>query len=631
MITVWFLTSGKTQPVILPRGTADAIAGQNMADADERPWLAARAVPGGGGRDKAVWWRCLQAGSILVVCLGLRAVLDRVVPGLPPFITLFPAVAVTGLVAGTRAGAAVAILGLVAADYLWIQPRGTFGVQSLSDAVGLVLYIAASACILIATHSSRAAAARAQAYFDVAEVILVVVGVDRRIKAINRHGVALLGASRAADLIGRDWFDTCVPEEQREARLGFWARAVADFTLAPYEAEIVCRDGSRRLISWRQTIVRDARGRASAVLASGDDVTDVRATERALRRSEARLNAVLRQVPAAVAIIEPPDGRLTWRSDKSEDVLGHPPQLTGATVSWQHYGAMHADGSAFAPTDYPIMRALRTGETVDSEQVRYRKPDGTMIDLEVCAAPIRDQDGTLVAAIGIAFDITVRAEAERRLRVMLDERELLLREADHRIKNSLQLVVGVLSLQRRHAASQETADALAGAIGRVNAVAEAHLALQLSDDLRTVDFPDMLAAICGRLNALSDTVRVTCACAMPLMLEVDRAIPLALIISELITNALRHAYDGKQTGEVRVQAEADGDDMVLTVRDFGAGFDDATRRPGLGSRVTSNLAAKVGCVVHTQSRPGEGTCVTLRLTAGLAEGGFVGVRADLVK
>jgi PAS domain S-box-containing protein len=572
-----------------------------------------------GGRapqDDALWRRYLQAGLILAACLALRAALDARVPGLPPFITLFPAVAITGLVAGTRAGAAVCLLGGFAAEYFWINPRGALGPLAFADAVSLVLYVAASACVLTATHLSRAARRRAQAYFDVAEVMLVVVGVDRRIKAINRHGVALLGAARAADLIGQDWFEYYVPEADRAARVRSWTQAVENFTLAPYESEIVCLDGSRRLISWRQTIVRDGRGRASAVLASGDDVTDARATEAALRRSEARLHAVLRQVPAAVSIIEPPDGRLTLRSDRSEDVLGHLPILAGDAVSWRQYGGIHADGTPFAPSDYPIVRALRSGETVEGEQFKYRRPDGTLVDLEVYAAPIRDQDGTLFAAFGIAFDISVRAEADRQLRVMLDERELLLREADHRIKNSLQLVVGMLSLQRRHGASAETADALAGAIARVNAVAEAHLAMQLSNDLQTVDFPDMLAAICRRLNALSDTIRVTCGCSSPVMLEVDRAIPLALIISELITNALRHAYVGKPDGDVHVAAIQDGYDIVVTVRDFGAGFDDATRRPGLGSRVTVSLATKIGCDVQTQSRPGEGTCITLRLRAG---------------
>jgi two-component sensor histidine kinase len=328
------------------------------------------------------------------------------------------------------------------------------------------------------------------------------------------------------------------------------------------------------------------------------------------------LNAVLRQVPAAVAIIEPPDGRLTLRSDRSGDVLGHRPQLSGNTVSWQHYGAIHADGTPFAPADYPILRALLTGETVEGEQFKYRRPDGRLIDLEVYAAPIRDQDGTSFAAVGIALDVSVRAEAERKLRAMLDERELLLREADHRIKNSLQLVVGMLSLQHRHAASQETAEALADAIARVNAVGEAHLALRLSDDLKTIDFLDMLAAICRRLDVLSDTVRVTCAFGSPVMLEMDRAIPLALIVSELITNALRHAYAGKQEGDVHVTAGAEGNDLVLTVRDFGVGFDGATRRPGLGSRVTSSLAPKIGCTLQTHSRPGEGTCVTVQLRAG---------------
>ena len=588
-----------------------------MANAGERNWLAAStALRGEGVRGDTVRRRFVLAGAILVAGLALRAVLERALPGLPPFITLFPAVAVTGLVAGTLAGAVVGAISMLAADYFWINPRWALGPLTLSDAVSLALYLLACACILAVTHTSRAAGRRAQAYFDVAEVMLVVVGIDRRIKAINRHGVALLGAARAADVIGQDWFEQYVPTEERAARLRSWTQAMANFTLAPFAGEILCRDGSRRLIQWRQTIVLDARGRASAVLASGDDVTEARATEAALRRSEARLNAILRQMPAAVSIIEPPNGRMVLRSDKSEDVLGHLPILNGDAVAWRHYGGIHADGTPFAPTDYPIVRALHTGETVEGEQFHYRKPDGTLIDLEVYAAPIRDQDGTMFAAFGIALDISVRAAAQRRLRTMLDERELLLREADHRIKNSLQLVAGMLSLQRRHAASPETASALADAIARVNAVAEAHLALQASDDLQTVEFPNMLAAICRRLNALSDTVRVTCECGSPVMLEMDRAIPLALMISELITNALRHAYGAAQEGEVHVGSATDGDDIVITVRDFGAGFDGATRRPGLGSRVTNSLAAKIGCTVDMQSRLDEGTCVTLRLCAG---------------
>jgi PAS domain-containing protein len=244
-----------------------------MANADERYWLGAvfgsAAVYG-----DTVWRRWVQAGSILLAGLALRAVLDTAVPDLPPFVTLYPAVAITGLVAGTLAGTVVCVISMVAADYLWTNPRWAFGPLTMSDAVSLALYVAACAFILTITHVSRAARRRAQAYFDVAEVMLVVVGIDRRIKAINRHGAALLGAARPADLIGQDWFDHFVPAEEREVRLRSWTQAIETVSRAPYESGIVCARragmGCRRNSGARhRSCVASERGAAERYPAPG--------------------------------------------------------------------------------------------------------------------------------------------------------------------------------------------------------------------------------------------------------------------------------------------------------------------------------------------------------------------------
>jgi two-component sensor histidine kinase len=213
--------------------------------------------------------------------------------------------------------------------------------------------------------------------------------------------------------------------------------------------------------------------------------------------------------------------------------------------------------------------------------------------------------------LGVAIE---RNRRETELERSLQARELLIREADHRIKNSLQLVVSLLSLQRSKLTDAEATAALDSAIGRVCAVAEAHRALHQSQDLTTIAFDHMLRDLCRHMGELSPAIAISCNAEENLEIDAERAIPLGLIVSELLTNAARHAYPEGSTGmiEARAQRTQGGLEVSVTDRGVGVGPGAAPSRT-LGINIVQALARQIGLDVQTISHPGQGTSVTLRL------------------
>jgi two-component sensor histidine kinase len=224
-------------------------------------------------------------------------------------------------------------------------------------------------------------------------------------------------------------------------------------------------------------------------------------------------------------------------------------------------------------------------------------------------------------AIGVLRDETERREREESLRAALEARDVLMREADHRIKNSLQLVASLLSIQLSKAEDGAAKEALGSAIARVRAIANAHLALERSTDFRMIDVDTMVSELCARVGELNPAVEIRCLGASGASLDAEQAIPLGLITSELLTNALRHGFSPGEPGEVSLTIGRDDRSISLVVADCGKGFTVGARRLGLGSSVIAALSKQIKASISTESSPGHGTVVTIRLDvppAGLA-------------
>src|SRR6201997_2796717 len=211
--------------------------------------------------------------------------------------------------------------------------------------------------------------------------------------------------------------------------------------------------------------------------------------------------------------------------------------------------------------------------------------------------------------LGIAIE---RQHADADLRQALDHQAMLTREMSHRVKNSLASVVGLLRVQSRSAPSEEVRDALKDASSRITTIAQVHDHLWRSARIGYVDIADFAGELCGKLQ---ETISHKVVCSFGhLMISADKAIPLGLLINELVTNSAKHAYpDG--SGEIQVLGERRGADLHVEVFDRGIGlpkdFDIDEPRASLGSKVVKSLIAQLGGRMAVASNTPKGVTVQL--------------------
>ena len=194
--------------------------------------------------------------------------------------------------------------------------------------------------------------------------------------------------------------------------------------------------------------------------------------------------------------------------------------------------------------------------------------------------------------LGIAIE---RQHADAELRRALDHEGMLTREMSHRVKNSLASVVGLLRVQARNAQSEDVKNALKDAASRITTIAQVHDHLWRSTTIGFVDISDFAGELCSKLQETIMGNQVTCAFEH-IMISADKAIPLGLLINELVTNASKHAYPGGY-GVIQVSGERRGEDLHVVVSDEGVGlpkdFDIDQPRTSLGFKVIKSLLAQL--------------------------------------
>lgn len=212
-----------------------------------------------------------------------------------------------------------------------------------------------------------------------------------------------------------------------------------------------------------------------------------------------------------------------------------------------------------------------------------------------------------------------KEEAEREVRAARDRAEILLREVNHRVANSLALVSSLIGLQAKAVSDQVARDALAETQGRIFAIAAVHKRLYTSDDVRYVAIDDYLGSL---LSHLEDTVHAGGHSGRiiheisPLQVSPDKAVSIGVVVTELVTNAFKYAYPGS-AGDVRVELSGAPGAVTLTVCDDGVGWDGQGKiqGSGLGSRIVAAMAISLDARVRYAKESGTRAIVSFALDA----------------
>jgi two-component sensor histidine kinase len=245
------------------------------------------------------------------------------------------------------------------------------------------------------------------------------------------------------------------------------------------------------------------------------------------------------------------------------------------------------------------------------------RSDGSTFPVEISLNSLESSGRTLV--VSSVRDITARRAAEQRLQASLQEKELLLKEIHHRVKNNLQVVASMLTLQAELAADADAKGMLEACRQRVTSMALVHEKLYGAADLRRMDLRELIRDIAAMLIAGSNGIRLQLhSGGEPIVVDIETAFPASLIANELITNAIKHAFVGRSRGTISLDLELTTRGRVrLQVADDGVGGVTPETFDGggsLGSTIVRRLVRQIGGVLAVEDGPGARISITFPLT-----------------
>lgn len=238
----------------------------------------------------------------------------------------------------------------------------------------------------------------------------------------------------------------------------------------------------------------------------------------------------------------------------------------------------------------------------------FKRVDEAEIPVEIGANIVKFDESLYL--VMVVRDITERKDAEDKIRASLEEKKVLLREIHHRVKNNMQIISSLLNLQARYINDEQVVDILKESQNRVKSMAMIHEKLYQSSGLAKIGFRDYIKHLATFLSQsyVVDTERIRINTQVDdVFLDIDTAIPCGLIINELVTNSLKHAFPNKMEGDINIQLKEGSEGYVLKVIDNGIGFPenlDFRSTETLGLQLINNLVMQLDGTAELKSDNG---------------------------
>ncbi len=443
-------------------------------------------------------------------------------------------------------------------------------------------------------------------YREIAESaasIILRMDTSGNITYFNEFAQTFFGFS-ADEIIGRNVIGTIVPPvDFTNKDLVYMIKDIINNTEKHVnnENENMRKDGTRVWVAWSNMATRDDSGRCVEILCVGNDITPRRMNDIKIHASEQRYRKLVENQLELVCIWLP-DTTLTFvngaysrlMGQSREDLIGRKwiefiPESSRGEVLENYRKAVDAKEV------YSYVHEIETREGVRW----FRWND----------VPIFDEEGNLIEFQSVGHDITERKQAEDRIRGLLSEKELILKEVHHRIRNNMSTVKSLLLLQADSMRDTYAASALQEAANRVQSMSRLYEKLYRSSNFSEIPVEGYLSPLVDEIIAnFPNSVSVKLIKEIDdTILEVRKLQPLGIIINELLTNIMKYAFNEKHGGIISLSLKKTGNRVTLTVSDDGAGMPDSidfNKSTGFGMQLVYLLARQMGASIKVETAEG---------------------------
>ncbi len=399
---------------------------------------------------------------------------------------------------------------------------------------------------------------------------IFIVGGDYRFKYVNETFCHIIKREKE-EIIGHDFSEFL--DEENNALVAAQYNDQKERTGIPthIELDIIRKGGEKRRVNISYTFVRDSRDQFY-MIAQLLDVTEKTRAENALKESEIKYRNLFQSAADAIFIM---DKEIFVDCNKAtvkmfgcvstDDIIGHTP--------WEFSPPYQPDGQLSREKAKQLIRLALTGVQQKFYWQHSRK-DGSTFHTEVSLNRLNLQDKFYIQAM--VRDETERIEAEKQIKNNLREKEVLLKEIHHRVKNNLNVITSLLNLQSKNLRSKEQSiAAFKESRDRIYAMAMVHEMLYNSSNYSDINIRNYIQNLISKLRQIySVSINITYDLHIgDIILDINKAVPCGLIMNEIITNALKHAFKGKENGEISIVFhKLKNNSFELRVSDNGIGI-----------------------------------------------------------
>jgi len=405
---------------------------------------------------------------------------------------------------------------------------------------------------------------------------------------VNESWLEKFGYERD-EVVGK-WFGNFIGSEYVETFKDIFSRLLDKGEILNINFEIIHKNGSRINIAIDCKAAYDIRGNFQQTHCIFTDISELKRAEKALKESEQYYKTIFENTGTATVIIEE-DNTISLINTEFERLYGYYEEDIQGKKDWCQF---------VDDKDLPMMEQYHSARRISPEsaprnyEFDFIDSKGSLKNIYTTIAMIPGTKKSLVSL----QDITERKIAETDLKNSLKDKDVLMREIHHRVKNNMQIISSFLSLQSSQVFDNRDANLFTNVQDRVKSMSLIHDNLYKSEDLSSIQFKEYVKTLISQLfsthSELSNNIKLVTDI-FDVTFNMETAMPLGLIISEMVTNSLKHAFPDFK-GEISISLQPKGEETELIIKDNGVGVpkDFDIKKPGkLGLQLLNILVEQL--------------------------------------